>query len=77
MLILSFKSRGNAVEKAKCSLWLCKQEVDVRLKKWIAEKRKQPLSRHLLLLFLCGRVIEGKKEVTNHWAAEWLQLFRK
>ena len=37
----------------------------VRLAKWIAEKRKQQRSGHLLMLFLCGRVIEGKREVTN------------
>ena len=73
MLIFWSESRGNTVEKAKWSLWLRKQEVDVRLSKWIAEKRKQPRSGHLLVFLLCGRVIEGK----NRWAAEWLQLFRK
>ena len=55
----------NAVTKANGSLWLRKQEVDVELAKWIAEKRKQPRSGHLLLLLLCGRMIEGKREVTN------------
>ena len=65
MLIFWSESRGNTVEKAKWSLWLRKQEVDVRLVKWIAEKRKKPRSSHLLVLFLCGRVIEGKSEVTN------------
>ena len=39
--------RGNIVEKAKWSLWLRKQEVDVKLAKWIAEKRKQPRSETL------------------------------
>ena len=77
MLIFWSESRGNAVEKAKWSLWLRKQEVDVRLAKWMAEKRKQPRSGHLLVLFLCGQVIEGKREVTNRWTAEWLELFRK
>ena len=77
MLIFWSESRCNTIEKAKWSLWLRKQEVDVRLEKWIAEKRKQLSSGHLLVLFLCGRVIEGKREVTNCWAAEWLQLFRK
>ena len=75
MLIFWSESRGNTVEKAKWSLWLRKQETDVRLAKWIAEKLKQPRSGHLLVLF--GRVIEGKMEVTNRWAAEWPQLFRK
>ena len=75
MLIFWSESRGNTVEKAKWSLWLRKREVDVRLVKWIAEKRKLSRSGHFLVLFLCGRVIEGKKEVTNRWAAEWLQLF--
>ena len=42
-----------------------KQEVDVQLAKWIAEKRKQLRSGHLLVLFLCARMIEGKREVTN------------
>ena len=49
----------------------------VKSAKVIAEKRKQPLSGHLLMLSLCGRVIERVREVTNRWAAEWLQLFRK
>ena len=78
MIIFWSKSRGNSVEKAKGSVvWMRKQEVDVELAKWIAEKHKQPRSGHLLVLFLCGRAIEGKKEVTNRWTAEWLQLFRK
>ena len=65
MLIFWSESRNNTVEKAKWSLWLRKQEADVKLAKWIAEKRNQPRSRHLLMLLLCGRVIEGKREVTN------------
>ena len=44
---------------------LRKQEVDVRLVKWIAEKRQQSRSGHLLVMFLCGRMIEGKREVNN------------
>ena len=65
--MLNFKSenRGSTVEKANWSLRLHKQEVDVRLAKWRAENRKQPRSGHLLVLFLCGRVIEGKREVSN------------
>ena len=77
MLIFWSESRGIIVEKVKWSLWLCKQEVDVSLAKWIAEKRKQPRSGLLLVLFLCGRVIKGVREVTNCWLAQWLQLFRK
>ena len=49
----------------------------VQLAKWFAGKRKQPRPGHLLMLSLCGRVIEGVREVTNRWAAEWLQLCRK
>ena len=49
----------------------------VQLAKWLAVKRKQPLSGHLLVLSLCGRAIEGVKEVNNRSAAEWLSLFRK
>ena len=37
----------------------------VQSAKWIAGKRKQPRSGHLLVLCLCGRVIEGMREVTN------------
>ena len=77
MLIFWSESRGNTIEKAKGSLWLRKQEVDVRLAKLIAEKRKQSRSSHLFVLFLCGRVIEGVREITNRCAAELLQLFRK
>ena len=77
MLIFWSESRGNTVEKAKWSLWLRKHEVDIRLAKWIAEKRKQPLSGYLLVSFLCSWVIEGKREVTTSSAVEWLQLFRK
>ena len=72
MLIFCSESRGNTVEKAQWFLWLRNQEVDVRLAEWITEKRKQPRSGHLLVLVLCGRVIEGKREVTNHRAAEQL-----
>ena len=54
-----------------------KQEVDVQLAKSIVGKRKQPRSGHLLLLPLFGQAIEGMSEVTNRWAAEWLQLFLK
>ena len=50
-----------------------KQEVDAR---WIVEKRKLPRSGHLLLLCLFDQVIEGMREDTNRWAAEWFQLFR-
>ena len=64
MLIFWSESRGNTVQKAKWSLWLRKQEAYVRLVKWIAEKRKQSRSGHLVVLFLCSRVIEGKREVT-------------
>ena len=67
MRTLWSESRGNSVEKAKWSLWLRKKEVDERLAKWIAEKRKQPRSGYLYVLNLCGRVIEGKREVTNRW----------
>ena len=70
MLIFWSESRGYTVEKTRLSLWLRKQEVDVRLAKWTPGKRKQPRSGHLLVFFLCGRVIEGKREVTNRWAAE-------
>ena len=76
MPIFRSESSGNTVEKAKGSVWL-RKEVDVRLAKWIVEKRKQPRSGHLLVLFVCVRVIEGKEEVTNRCAAECLQLFRK
>ena len=65
MVIFWSESRGNIVEKAKWSLWLRKQDVYVRLAKWLAEKRKQPRSGHLLVLSLCSRVIEGMREVTN------------
>ena len=75
MPIFWSESRGNTAEKAKESLWLRKQEVDVQLAKWIPEKRKQPRSSHLLVLLLFGQVIEGMREVTNLWTAEWLQLF--
>ena len=37
----------------------------VQLAKWIAGKRKQQRSGHLLVLFLCGWVIEPVSEVTN------------
>ena len=78
MIIFGSKSRGNTVEKAKGSvLWMHKQEVDVQLAKWIVGKRKQPRSGHLLLLSLFDQVIEGMREDTNRWTAEWLQLFRK
>ena len=78
MIIFWSKIRVNTVEKAKESvLWTRKQEVDVQLAKWIVGKRKQPRSRHLLLLSLFGQVIEGMREVTHRWAAEWLQLFPK
>ena len=62
MIIFWPKYRDNTVEKAKASvLWMC----------------KQPRSGHLLLLSLFDQVIEGIREDTNRWAAEWLQLFRK
>ena len=76
MLLFWSESRGNTVEKQKLCLWLRKQEFDVRLAKCLAEKRTQPRSVHFML-FQCGRVIKGKMDVTIHWAAEWLQLFRK
>ena len=41
MIIFRSVSRGNAVGKAKWALWLRKQEVDVRLAKWLVEKHKQ------------------------------------
>ena len=37
----------------------------VQSAKWIDGKRKQPRPGHLLMLSLCGRVIEGVREVTN------------
>ena len=37
----------------------------VQLAKWIAEKRKQPLPGHLLMLSLCDRVIGRVTEITN------------
>ena len=78
MLIYWSENRGNTVEKAKWYLWLRKQEVDIRLAKWIAEKHKQLRSGQLLrVLFLCGQVIDGKREDTNCWAEEWVQLFHK
>ena len=77
MIIFWSESHGKTAEKANWSLRLRKQEVDVRLAQWIAEKRTQPRSDNLLVLFQCGRAIEGNIEVTNRWAAEWLQLFHK
>ena len=65
MVFLWSESSGNTVEKAKWSLCLRKQEADIRLVKLIAEKRKPPRSGHLLVLFLCGQVMELKREVTN------------
>ena len=43
---------------------------NVQLAKWITGKRKQPRPGHLLVLSLCGRVIEGVMEITNRRAAE-------
>ena len=78
MIIFRSKSCANTAQKAKGSvLWMRKQKVDVQLAKLIVEKRKQQRSGHLLLLSLFGQVIEGMREVTNRWATEWLQLFRK
>ena len=37
----------------------------VHLAKSIAGTRKQPRSGHFLVLSLCGRVIEGVRDVTN------------
>ena len=66
MIIFGSKSRGNTIQKAKGSvLRIRKQEVDVQLAKWIVGKRKQSRSGHLLLLYLCGRVIKGMREDTN------------
>ena len=76
MLIFWSESRGNTVKKVKWSLWLRKQNVYIRLAKLIAEKRKQPRSGNLLVLFLYGPAIDGKRDVPNRSAAEWLQLFR-
>ena len=39
--------------------------VGVQSAKWIAQKRKQPRPNHLLMLSVCGWVIEGGREVTN------------
>ena len=78
MIIFRSKSPRNTVPKEKGSvLWMHEQEVDVQLAKWIVGKRKQPRSGHLLSLSLFDQVIEGMREDTNRWAAEWLQLFRK
>ena len=78
MIIFWSKNRGKTVEKAKVSvLWMRKQEVDIQIAKWIVGKRKEPSWGHLLLLSLFAQVIEGMREDTNRWAAEWLQLFRE
>ena len=63
MIIFWSKSRGNTIQKAKGSVRLHKQEVQVA--KWIVVKRKQSRSGHLLLLSLFGQVIEGMREDTN------------
>ena len=75
--IYIYKDSKSNKKKEKWSLWLRKQVVNVGLAKLFAEKRKQPHSGHMLMLFLCDRVIEAKREVTNSWAAKLLQLFRK
>ena len=53
---------------------------DVQSAKWIAGKRKQPQPGHLLMLSLCGRVIEGVRDVNierrngfNYFANKYLE----
>ena len=55
-----------------CHVMTTQRYTEVQLAKWLAGKREQLRSGHLLALSLCARVIERMREVTNRRAAEWL-----